>query len=384
MEEYTYMETIGGVESANTPILSGTTEYYKIRSYTNWGTTINVTVYNESFGSYTFDAPKGISYYPDIIPDSQRIIENTVALGGYEYPEDARKAAEAYAASANVLDFWTVKTDTLNSSLGVITYNGAVSDGTCNILAQGNVTTLQVKNNSVDGVGYTSNGTHTVEWLRLGGNEIGFGFTPNSVRIHTPIHNSLIITSPSHNELLDVNLANGNKIVTLDEEFTVTVNLNGNSYYYTPITTSLEKYVKAVYIECGVCGKKISGYIHTCRVPVTRDDNKIYQIKATVIAKNVWDGAQTANAEINNPDEIYALIQTDGVYIAGKIYDLEVRTIDDLGWKLKEAEKLSKLPTGENKDNLIEAYKYGVKLGYRAYFDLKTIGTATLRNKYKT
>ena len=41
------------------------------------------------------------------------------------------------------------------------------------------------------------------------------------------------------------------------------------------------------------------------------------------------------------------------------------------------AEKLAKLPIGEKGDNAINSYKYGVKLGYRAYFDLKTLGTAS-------
>ena len=219
-------------------------------------------------------------------------------------------------------------------------------------------------------------GEHKVKWTKSG-TEIGWNFTPNSVRIHTPIHNELIISSPSTNELFDSSLANGNKIVTLDDEFTATVILNGNSFYYTPITTALKKYVKEVYIECGVCNKKINGYTHTCKVPVTIEDNKIYQIKSTVIAKNIWSGGETDNNTINNPDNIYTITQTKEVYIAGRLYDLQVRTVDDIGWKLRVAETLAKLPTGEYKDNAISAYKYGVKLGYRAYFDLKTLGTAT-------
>lgn len=373
MEEYTYWDTISGVESVNTPILSGAMEYYKIRSYTNWGTTTYLTVFNESFGTYTFVAPKGISYEPDIISDDERIVENEVILSGYEYAEDAKAAAEEFASKASIANFWTVKTDTLNSSLGEITYNGAVSDATCNLLQPGNIVTAQVKNNSVDGTGYTSSGLHEIKWLRSEGLERGWGFTPNSVRIHTPIHNTLTIKTSSNNELSNKETANGNKIVTLDEEFTIAVELNGSSHYYTSITTALEKYVQAVYIDCGICGNKISGYTHTCTVPITRDDNKIYQIKSIVIAKNACDGGQTANAVTNNPDEIYTITQSEGIYVAGKIYDLEVRTVDDKGWKLKEAEKLSKLPTGEYKDNMITAYKYGVKLGYRAYFDLKTL-----------
>ena len=343
----------------------------------------NVTVYNEAFGSYSFDAPRTINYYPLIIPDSSRIVEKEVHLSGYEYPEDAQKAADAYAKSATWSDFWTVKTDILNSDLGVIGYNGSVSDSVCNLLREGNVTTLKVKNKSVSGDAYPSMGNHTVEWIRIPGTKTSWPFSPNSIRIHTPIYNELIITSPSNNQLIDEGLASGNKIVTLGEDFTVKVELNGPSVYYTPITTNLQKYVKEVFIECGVCGQKISSYTHTCTVPVTCDDNTVYPIKTTVIAKNIWSGGKTAEANINQPDDIYTLTQNGAVYIAGKIYDLEVRTTDDPGWLLTKAEKLSKLPTGENKDNKISAYKYGIKLGYRAYFDLKTLGTASCNIEIK-
>ena len=56
---------------------------------------------------------------------------------------------------------------------------------------------------------------------------------------------------------------------------------------------------------------------------------------------------------------------------------MQVRATDDPSWKLKNAEKLSALPTGEKGDNSVTTNKYGIKLGYRAYFDLKTLGSAT-------
>ena len=45
-------------------------------------------------------------------------------------------------------------------------------------------------------------GEHKIKWTKSG-TEIGWNFTPNSVKIHTPIHNELIISSPSTNELWD-------------------------------------------------------------------------------------------------------------------------------------------------------------------------------------
>lgn len=152
---YTYTVTLSGTETATTPVISGVTEYYKIRSNTDYGSTVEVIAKNDSFGTHVFDAPKGITYNPITVNDNERIIEKTVSLGGYSYAEDARAAAARYAASANWSDFWTVKTDILNSSQGIITYNGAVSDSTCNLLQEGKKTTLEIQNKSV-GTAYTS------------------------------------------------------------------------------------------------------------------------------------------------------------------------------------------------------------------------------------
>ena len=387
IEEYTYTVTISGVETATVYSQNWSTNYYKIRRNTNWAKLKNVLVSNDSFGEIKFNSPRGINYFPTIYSDVTRISEKTcVVSGSYEYASDAEVAAEEFAKSASWSDFWNVTSDVLGSSEGEIRYNGVVSNNACNKLTEKTTKTKEVENKSLGGDAYPSTGLHDVEWIRITGEETGWPFKPNAIRIHTPIYNEMEITSPSINQLENINgVTSGYKIVTIGDEFTVTVNVSGPyEYYYFPdgtthrISLDTSKYVKDVIIDCGVCGKQYHSKTHTCEWynTIEKNDDTEYQITTTVIAKNSGPKGE-AEANKNEPDDIYVLKQYGGVHLVGKIYDLEVRTTDDPGWKLRMAEKLAKLPTGEKGDNAINSYKYGIKLGYRAYFDLKTLGTAS-------
>lgn len=211
----------------------------------------------------------------------------------------------------------------------------------------------------------------------------------NHVRVQTPIHNELTITSPSLNQLEDISLKRaGCKLVTLDDEFTVTLKLDGETCYYTGITTNIKKYVKRVELYCGVCNTTIvsttsdiqSEYSHTCKAdPDKTTDLMWYPITSKVWVENFATGGADRTEEniYNTPDDYYILTQNKGVLILGKIYDLQVRATNDPTWKLKNAETLSSLPTGERGDNKITTNKFGIKLGYTAYFDLKTLGAAS-------
>lgn len=387
MEEYTYMETIDGVETATVYSKNWATDYYKIRKDTNWAKLKNVLISNVAFGEVMFEAPREITYAPTIYSDTTRIKEKICVVDGmYEYASDAKIAAEKFAKDATWSDFWNVLSDVLNSSEGIITYNGVVSNNACNKLNEKTTKTLEVNNKSLGNNAYPSSGLHDVEWIRIAGEETGWPFKANAIRIHTPIYNEMKITSPSTNQLENlIGVTNGYKIVTIGDEFTVTVNTSGpyEYYYFADGTThriSLDtsKYVKDIIIDCGVCGKQYHSKTHTCEWynTIEKNDDTEYQIITTVIAKNSGPKGE-AEANENEPDDIYVLKQYGGIHLVGKIYDLEVRTTDDLAWKLRNAEKLAKLPIGEKGDNAISSYKYGIKLGYRAYFDLKTLGTAT-------
>lgn len=211
----------------------------------------------------------------------------------------------------------------------------------------------------------------------------------NNVRVQTPIYNKLLIDSPSLNQLENLSgIPSGYKLVTLGDDFTVTLKLDGPTDYYDSITNDIKKYVKRVKLVCGVCRSEIvdtteniqSTYVHHCEVkPYGTTDLTTCEITSTVWVENISKGGPDKTQEriTNEPDDYYIITQSKGVVILGKIYDLQVRATDDPSWKLKNAEKLSALPTGEKGDNSVTTNKYGIKLGYRAYFDLKTLGSAT-------
>ena len=90
----------------------------------------------------------------------------------------------------------------------------------------------------------------------------------------------------------------------------------------------------------------------------------------------------------SNNKNTYVLQEDFKVYIAGVLYDLEIRDSDDVGWmgKLISALKLGNvegskknlyLPIGQYNQNYLSGYNMGLKLGYRFYFDLKTKGVAS-------
>lgn len=242
----------------------------------------------------------------------------------------------------------------------------------------------------------------------------------NGVKVHTPIFNELKVEPSGKNQLENLNLAKDSNsvqlpIVTLGDTAKITVNIKGrvrekDSYYYAENVNSkkvgdssgypLSKYVTEVRLECGLCGKEYvyekggintfdewtsnkDSFIHNCVVKEDRKDNTLHSVKSIVKAENIISAVapdKQTSLEYNKPDNEYIVERTGGVYIAGKMYDLEVRATDDPGWKDfagKAVQMLNKLPVGEKGDNAASAYKYGIKLGYRAYFDLKTLSTAT-------
>ncbi len=130
-------------------------------------------------------------------------------------------------------------------------------------------------------------------------------------------------------------------------------------------------------------------------VPIWVTDNKEGTISVRVVAENIpvefdsiTDEAKEYIAYENaNNKDTYILQKDFNVFIVGAIYDLQIRDSDDLGWsgKLTSALKILNsseiknlfLPIGQNNQNIFSGYKYGLKLGYRFYFDLKTKGTAS-------
>ena len=85
--------------------------------------------------------------------------------------------------------------------------------------------------------------------------------------------------------------------------------------------------------------------------------------------------------DTKNIREEYILRKSFNTYISGRLYDLQVRDTDDNGFMGKvqllpgkEGDKfrIDEMPIGQQ--GQVRAYNWGLKLGYRFYFDLKTKG----------
>ena len=136
-------------------------------------------------------------------------------------------------------------------------------------------------------------------------------------------------------------------------------------------------------------------------IPVWVQDKAYGDISVRIVAGNIPDEYDPKTADNNasfiakdtsNRKDKYVLQEDFQVYIAGSLYDLEIRDSDDIGWvgKLVTALKLRNslatnssdtknlyLPIGQYNQNSLPGYKMGLKLGYRFYFDLKTKGVAS-------
>lgn len=226
----------------------------------------------------------------------------------------------------------------------------------------------------------------------------GISGNVNDVMVHTPIHSSLIVKVPDPNQLTNRALRDEcgehSKIITLGDQFTVRLNVTGHTEWYDRLSgdgiwpARMKKYIKYAELYCPFCNLRMNvtdyvkadGYYeHTCRVYVdSTDDLQNKSVVGRVVAEN--EQSEERIYEFNNtntPDYSYAIENKKGMLIVGRLYDLQVRATDDDSWTLKVAENLSKLPTGEKDDNKQLLKGIGIKLGYRAFFDLKTLGTAS-------
>lgn len=129
-------------------------------------------------------------------------------------------------------------------------------------------------------------------------------------------------------------------------------------------------------------------------IPVWVKDNREGNISVRIVSSNIPDEfdiytdkeIEYISKDVANKKDVYILQKDFEVYISGMVYDLEIRDSNDVGWQAR-LESLLKvgnssmvknlfLPIGQNNQNKINAYKYGLKFGYKFYFDLKTKGIA--------
>lgn len=130
-------------------------------------------------------------------------------------------------------------------------------------------------------------------------------------------------------------------------------------------------------------------------IPVWVKDNVNGNVSIRVIAENIPEEYEPKTNQLesyisyenSNKKDIYILQKDFNVFISGSVYDLQIRDSDDKGWlgrltsaigiKNSNENKNMFLPIGQSNQNRLSAYRYGLKLGYRFFFDLKTIGVAS-------
>lgn len=417
----TYTEIVKDLSMAVTEkgldaLKGATVPYYYIgKSYIESDSYIEL--YNEAVGgekrvdldpaSVTLDNTTNCKGAPDDKAVRSKVT-NSYYIGKFDSLEKANEALKKKADSPNVKDFYAVNTD----GAVYVTYGGTQRSQNCNtqlttnFFSKGRIPIDKKLIDKIPLIPNRSNGSiYPTEWaLHMVGSKYIY-LIVNGVRVHTPIHDTITLETNSTNQLENGSLKpTSYKIVKLDDEFKVKIKILGGSAYYSKISYVTNKrimdYATQVLLTCECCGLKdfdittdIKGnnsygpageYNHSCKADINKvTDLKSYKVTSTVFVENYGTGGadQTTATVTNQPDSVYVLNNNVGVFVVGKIYDLEVRAVNDASWKLKQAEKLSNLPTGEQGDNYVAAYKNGLKLGYRAYFDLKTLGTASKKVK---
>ena len=103
--------------------------------------------------------------------------------------------------------------------------------------------------------------------------------------------------------------------------------------------------------------------------------------------KNAMENPMTVKTAIDNKEgknTTYILRTSFNTYVSGRLYDLQIRDTDDVAYmnkikpaltgkgELSKPTEIKELPLGQ--EGQLPAYRMGLKLGYRFYFDLKTKG----------
>ena len=115
-------------------------------------------------------------------------------------------------------------------------------------------------------------------------------------------------------------------------------------------------------------------------IPTWEDEvwnGKTTKIYTRVIAENAIDDGKVNSSQVNANTDIskYTATQDFVVKIIGKMYDIQIRATDDAGWtNMKNVLTASGFPIGQAGQNSVTGYRYGLKMGAKAYFDLKVDG----------
>lgn len=267
---------------------------------------------------------------------------------------------------------------------------------------------------------YDSKGTVTfVRGKNINGTSSGrvtANVAPNHVIIHTPVVNKTTLdNSNSINNNQKINSAAKNskgetaKILVLDQTFKLTISNTGthknSKGYGTRVynygqgvdKTSFAKskqvrfpfdvyYVngsekifisKNTWYDLNV-SKETFEFLLPAWVKEGTEDGREYYIETRVIAENSQaDANNILSAEDYNKSlETYSATKKIFVEVVGRLYEFLITGTNDPSWKLDDNLNVSKQPIGQaNQNKFSAAYKYALKLGYAAAFDIKTLGT---------
>lgn len=234
----------------------------------------------------------------------------------------------------------------------------------------------------------------------------------NDVKVHTPVVNYAKLELTENNKDNQLINSTGNVIV-VGKSFTINMPNSGmhissagygeKTYNYNGLKAKDEKetwvkensfaMLKQVKFEFGVVyngkycekGEWINLDIATENfefiIPTWEDevwDNKTVKIYTRVVAENAEENDYSKEETGANKDTAkYVAIKKFDVKIVGRMYDIQIRATNDTGWQqFKDGKALvtSQFPVGQAGQNASTAYKYGLKLGAKVFFDLKVDG----------
>lgn len=235
----------------------------------------------------------------------------------------------------------------------------------------------------------------------------------NDVKVHTPVVNyaKLNLTENNKdNQLID---SNGNVIV-IGKEFTITMPNSGKhissdgygnkAYNYKGLEAkdkdekwvtadSFAKlkqvkfefgvvyngvyYTKDTWIDLDIATENFKFIIPTWEEEAWKNNTTV-KIYTRVVAENAEENDYSKEEnEANKVTANYVAIKNFDVKIVGRMYDIQIRATNDTGWQqFKDGKALvaSQFPVGQAGQNASTAYKYGLKLGAKVFFDLKVDG----------
>lgn len=237
----------------------------------------------------------------------------------------------------------------------------------------------------------------------------------NPVKVHTPVVNYGSLELDENNEYKQL-VSNSNNVIVMGETFTIKIPHGGQhrdidgygdkDYNYNGLKAedgglfdgNKESFAakKLIKFEFGVIydgsykvanewfelPKNTEEYDFI--IPTWEDEKwngQTVKIYTKVVAENATSDNAPSAEKANIDSSKYVATKNFTVKIIGRMYDLQIRATNDTGYanlNTGDATKgltANRFPLGEVGTNTVTAYKYGLKLGAKVFFDLKVNGS---------